>query len=158
MSEKFYESIKEAAERYTEAGWGDSSFNDSCFLIERGATKSPNPKTEHMVETRFRHLPHHVKTATDGLSDSTVDIPHLRNALAREPLVKVLVEDSVGFHARAKSHLEKHAKNLLKTYQKSSAEFKEIETICKEFNITLDEADAAGANTKVVKNGPTEKP
>jgi hypothetical protein len=154
MPDKFFNSIKEAADKHAEALFGDRSYPDVAFLVEHGAEKDKSGKTL----SKYRHLPHHNKNAKSADENSSVDLPHLRAALARANQVKPVVEDKADFQKRAMVHLQKHAKILLKSYQKSSAEFKEIETICKEFNITLDEADAAGANTKVVKNGPTEKP
>lgn len=59
-------------------------------------------------------LPHHINTATSPTSNTTVDVPRLRNALARFNQT-----DFGGFPAgtkeRAKAHLDTHAKALLKT-------------------------------------------
>lgn len=59
-------------------------------------------------------LPHHINTATSPTSNTTVDVPRLRNALARFNQT-----DFGGFPAgtkeRAKAHLDAHAKALLKT-------------------------------------------
>jgi len=63
-----------------------------------------------------RHLPHHnksVKSATSNGPD--LDIPHLRNALARIDQVKGITED---LRAKGRRHLEAHAKAVLPTYKK----------------------------------------
>jgi hypothetical protein len=158
-NDRFYNAIKDMAEKQAEAGWGDSSFNDSCFIIEKGAEKNPNPTTEHQFLQKYRKLPHHTKNATDGLSNSTVDIPHLRNALARVSQISTIKEDKAGFISRATAHLQRHAKALLKTYKtsKSTAQIAELEAICKEFNIDLEEEiiidQAEAVSIKIVKNG-----
>jgi len=134
LSDKYFKIIKEISDKYCIAAFGDSTFNDACFIIEHGAEKDKNGK----IEQRFRKLPHHSKNATDPNANNTVDIPHLRNALARVNQIKTIKEDRTSFIKRATAHLQKHAKSLLKTYKKSSAEYTELETMCKEFDIKGD--------------------
>lgn len=97
----------------TIARWGDKTFNDSCFIIEKGAEKDKSGD----ILMKFKHLPHHNKTADDPMSNSTVDIPHLRNALARVNQIKPIKESKDAFIKRARTHLSHHAKALLKKYK-----------------------------------------
>jgi len=60
--------------------------------------------------TKIRKLPHHNKNVKNGNENSTVDKPHLRNALARLPQIKGVPASE---KAKGKRHLEKHAKTLL---------------------------------------------
>jgi len=150
--EKFYDAVKDAADKHAEAIFGDRTWPDAAFMVEKGAQKDADGKTLQ----KYRHLVHHNKNATDPNQNSTVDLPHLRNALARANQVKPVAEDAAGFQKRSMSHLQKHAKALLKTYQKSSANLAEIQAICAEFNIVVeDESDAA---VKVMKNGTADMP
>jgi hypothetical protein len=123
----FYNAVKEASEKHAEALFGDRSWPDAAFLVEHGATKDADGKTLQ----KFRHLVHHSKGATDPNSNSTVDLPHLRNALARANQVQPVVEDKAGFQKRSMAHLQKHARALLKTYKNKA----EIQELCKEFDI-----------------------
>ena len=61
--------------------------------------------------TKIRKLPHHNKSVKRGTENSSVDIPHLRNALARLPQIKDTPRDIIN---QARKHLERHAKALLK--------------------------------------------
>lgn len=87
-----------------------NSLPDAAFAVlepdyQRGKSKNKNA----------RHLPHHSKEVKNGRdSQDHVDMPHLRNALARVDQIKPVTqsiskEDLV---SRATSHLEKHAKDL----------------------------------------------
>ena len=87
-----------------------NSLPDAAFAViepdyQRGKSKNKNA----------RHLPHHSKEVKNGRdSKDHVDMPHLRNALARVDQIKPVTqsiskEDLV---SRATSHLEKHAKDL----------------------------------------------
>jgi hypothetical protein len=86
--------------RLKEAEWDTAYINDlpdSAFaVISKGGTKDDQNKT---VPRTLRHLPHH---KTDG----SLDIPHLRNALARLSQTDLSAEE----HAEAKRHLCAHAK------------------------------------------------
>jgi len=147
----FYNSFKEIADKHAEALFGDRTWPDEAFIVERGATKDADGNTLQ----KFRKLPHHNKNVKDPNENSSIDLPHLRNALARVSQISTIKEDKTAFIKRATSHLQKHAKALLKSYQKSSSEFNEIEAICAEFDIPLDESNA---NIKIMKNGTDDKP
>jgi len=65
-------------------------------------------------DKRARHLPHHKKDVTDPDDDDSVDLPHLRNALARANQIKP-VTDSISaeeLRQKALKHLIGHAKRL----------------------------------------------
>jgi hypothetical protein len=69
---------------------------DSAFaVISKGGTKDDQNKT---VPRALRHLPHHK-------ADGSLDVPHLRNALARLPQTDLSTEE----FAEAKRHLCAHA-------------------------------------------------
>ena len=104
---RFFDSINYEAI----ATFGDKSFPDAAFIIEKGAEKND----EGRVLQAFRHLPHHKKSATDPNGHDIVDIPHLRNALARVNQVRPKKEGTEAFRTRAQKHLDRHAKALLKT-------------------------------------------
>ena len=131
----FFDVIEKAIFK-TNAAFGDKSFPDAAFIVERGAEKDDQGKTLQ----KFRHLPHHKKTAKDPNENSSVDIPHLRNALARVNQVKSIKEPKSQFIKRARAHLERHAKALLKTRQEKtkSYEFKEIIDLIKQFKMKED--------------------
>lgn len=117
--------------------YGDRSFPDAAFIVEKGTPKDKDGRTLQ----NGRKLPHHTKSATDPNSNSTVDLPHLRNALARVNQVKTQYEDRTSFIKRAKSHLQAHAKAVLKTYKSKSSlteSEKEFEDFCKSINVTLE--------------------
>jgi len=151
LSDKYIKIIEEAKSKYSIGAFGDSSFPDAAFIVERGAEKDDSGKTLQ----KFRHLPHHNKNVTDPNDNSSVDIPHLRNALARASQVKPIKEAKSGYVSRATTHLRRHAKTLLKT-SKTNAELKEIQDLCNEFEIPFDNKSEAAI--KVVKNGDAEMP
>ena len=85
----------------------DSSFAVIEPAYERGETKDKN----------CRHLPHH-GPGGGGTKNVNLDLPHLRNAFARAPLIKP-VTDSISteeLRRRAMEHLEHH-RSALETYQ-----------------------------------------
>ena len=61
-------------------------------------------------------LPHHINTVKDGSSDATVDVPRLRNAMARFGQVDWSSFPD-GAKTRARAHLERHADSLLYLYK-----------------------------------------
>jgi len=97
--------------------YGDRSFPDAAFIVEVGAEKDKNGKTLQ----KYRHLPHHTKNAKSPTENSSVDIPHLRNALARVGQVSPVKEGSQKFRKRALSHLQAHARKLLDTYKSKAS-------------------------------------
>jgi hypothetical protein len=84
-----------------EAEWDAAYINDlpdSAFaVISSGGQKDEDGKT---TPRTLRHLPHHK-------ADGSLDLAHLRNALARLPQTELSAEDK----AEAKRHLCAHAKD-----------------------------------------------
>jgi len=109
---------EENNEETQEREWDTAFINnlpDAAFaMIEpaylRGETK----------DKRCRHLPHHNPDVKDPDEDSTVDLPHLRNALARCSQIKPFTDSISAERLReeARRHLEHHAETLLKTHKK----------------------------------------
>jgi len=60
-------------------------------------------------------LPHHVNTVTSPTSDETVDVPRLRNALARfdQTAWSDFGDAAERVKSRARSHLDAHKKSVL---------------------------------------------
>jgi HK97 family phage prohead protease len=83
----------------SKAEWDAAYINnlpDSAFaIVLPGGEKDDEGKT---VPRDLRKLPHHS-------AEGTVDVPHLRNALSREPQADLTEAQ----HARAKAHLQRHA-------------------------------------------------
>ena len=118
--------------------WGGRSWPDAAFVVEQNAAKDKSGKTLQ----KFRHLPHHKKTVTSPTDNGSVDLPHLRNALARSGQVKPVKESAASFRKRAQSHLQTHAKSLLKTYKsKGSLTPEENEFImwCKTIDLNMED-------------------
>lgn len=103
---------EEAVVDEVKAEWSTAFINslpDEAFAViepayKRGETENKNA----------RHLPHHNKNVKDPDDDETVDLPHLRNALARVNQIKP-VTDSISREElirKATKHLVGHAKRL----------------------------------------------
>lgn len=92
-----------------DAEWTTKYINDlpdaAFAYIEPGGKKDEEGKT---VPRSLRHLPHHTMNVKNPGENSTVDLPHLKNALARLPQSKLSAEAK----AKAKAHLVRHAKAL----------------------------------------------
>ena len=107
------ESSGDVKEREWDVAFINNLPDEAFAVIEpaylRGETK----------DKRCRHLPHHEPNVRDPDENSTVDLPHLRNALARCSQIKP-VTNSISaqeLRERARRHLKRHAEALLKTYQ-----------------------------------------
>jgi cation transport regulator ChaB len=86
---KFINSLPDAAFAYVEKAYRD------------GDTKNKNA----------RHAPHHNANVRSATEKSSVDLPHLRNALARvNQLKSVTGESNEMIQSKAKAHLMAHAK------------------------------------------------
>jgi len=104
---------KTESEDVTKAEWTAAYINsleDDCFaVIEPGQDKDDDGKT---VPRTARHLPHHAKGNGAAGTGGTVDMAHLRNALARMNQIKP-VSDKItveALRAKAMRHLMAHAK------------------------------------------------
>ena len=81
---------------------------DAAFaLILPGGKKDEEGKTK---PRKLRKLPHHNASVKSPTENNSVDLPHLRNALARAPQMKV----SQQHKNKAIGHLRRHAAKLLK--------------------------------------------
>ena len=96
-----------------------NSLPDAAFAVIEPAYR--RGETE---DKRCRHLPHHGPDVKNPNEHETVDLPHLRNALARCNQIKP-VTDSISaeeLRRRAREHLLRHAKALLPSYQEQKPE------------------------------------
>ncbi len=98
-----------AAETIDKAQWSRAEINDlpdDAFLyLEPGGKKDDDGKT---VPRTLRHFPFRDE-------DGDVDLPHLRNALARIPQ-----SNATGLTANVKEKLQEHARLLLEEAQKNA--------------------------------------
>lgn len=100
--------------------------NAAFAVIEKGYKEGGNKNA--------RHLPHHNANVKSPTEDSSVDLVHLRNAMARMNQIKSVLgsESSEALQKKAARHLQVH-RDLLKS---SSASFcgkeKEIWEQCEE--------------------------
>jgi len=129
------------------AKWDTKYINDlpdaAFAYIEPGGKKDEEGKT---VPRSKRHLPHHNMNVKKGTEHDTVDIPHLRNALARLPQTKI----SEAAKKKARAHLIRHAKALgVGKYD----EDEKPDTIKKEM-----EVDEKMAEEEVVEETTEEQP
>ncbi|MEO0132593.1 MAG: ChaB family protein [candidate division WOR-3 bacterium] len=89
--------------------WSTKYVNDlpdeAFAVILPGGEKDEEGKTK---PRSLRYFPHHNKNVKDPDDNDTVDLPHLRNALARLPQAKIPEE----YREKARRHLIKHAKAL----------------------------------------------
>lgn len=102
------------------AVWDTKYINDlpdaAFAIVLSGGKKDDEGKTK---PRSLRKLPHHDKSVKKSTENGSVDLPHLRNALARLDQTEGLSSEQ---KAKARRHLEAHAKSLLKSYQKALAE------------------------------------
>jgi len=123
MSEKEKEKEEENGEETSkeaevkEREWDAAFINnlpDAAFAVIEPAYKRGD-----VEDKRCRHLPHHGPDVKDPNEHDSVDLPHLRNALARCNQIKP-VTDSISaeeLRRRAREHLLRHARALLPSYQ-----------------------------------------
>jgi N4-gp56 family major capsid protein len=95
--------------RSLEAEWSTEYINnlpDAAFaVILPGGEKDEEGKT---TPRSLRKLPHHNASVKDPDEDSSVDLPHLRNALTRLPQTDLPAE----YREKAERHLKAHAERL----------------------------------------------
>jgi len=98
---------KKKDKKYKKAVWTGAYINDlpdaAFAYIEPGGTKDDEGKTKPRA---LRHLPHHNMSVKNPNEKDSVDLPHLRNALARLPQTNL----SDVAKAKARKHLKMHAK------------------------------------------------
>jgi hypothetical protein len=94
----------------TKAAWSTATINDlpdaAFAVVLPGGKKDSGGKT---VPRGLRMFPHHTASVKSGTENSTVDLPHLRNALARLDQADM----PTAAKSTARAHLMKHAKELL---------------------------------------------
>ena len=106
---------------------------DAAFAaILPGGKKDKEGRT---VPRSLRKLPHHTAKVSSPDDNSSVDLPHLRNALVRAAQPKT---DLGTKKDSAISHLKKHAKALLPSYKESQQE-KGEETIVSDIKYVTQE-------------------
>jgi len=80
---------------------------DAAFaIVKPGGSKDDDGKT---VPRSLRVFPHHRSNVKDPSEHSSLDVPHLRNALARLSQADLTAEE----RAKVKAHLEAHADAVL---------------------------------------------
>ncbi len=104
--------IAMALEPITKAKWTTAYINDlpdAAFAVIEPAYKKGETQ-----DKRARHLPHHGPGVKDPNDDETVDLPHLRNALARVNQIQPITDSITAEELRQKAlaHLQAHAKRL----------------------------------------------
>jgi len=104
--------IEEIKMSETKREWDTAYIND--LPDEAFAVIEPAYKKGETEDKRARHLPHHNKSVKDPDDDDTVDLPHLRNALARMNQIKPITNSisTEELRKKAESHLIAHAKRL----------------------------------------------
>ena len=94
--------------------WDTAYINDlpdtAFAVILPGGEKDETGKTKPRSS---RLLPHHDSSVKKSTENSSVDLPHLRNALARMNQIKAPAE----YKKKARNHLIAHAKVLLPNTQ-----------------------------------------
>lgn len=85
---------------------------DAAFAVIEKGGKKEDGKT---VPRNFRHLPHHTSKVSDPNENSSLDLPRLRNALARMNQIKASSNSDSTERVRriARAHLIRHAKAAL---------------------------------------------
>lgn len=123
---------QEVAQRWVDVGNDDNGEDDSMDeAVERptGDQRKKLPAAAYAApfmdgetfKAGMSKLPHHVASVTDPDDDATVDLPRLRNAMARFDQT-----DFSGFpkpdsaRSKARRHLEAHADRLLQTRAEES--------------------------------------
>lgn len=101
--------LDEPIETEKKAVWSAAAINDlpdaAFAVVESGGEKDEDGKT---IPRSLRHLPHHNGSVTNPNDDKSVDLPHLRNALARAPQSTI----AANLKQRAISHLQGHARRM----------------------------------------------
>lgn len=121
------ELIKDLSKREKAEKWSTKYVNDlpnaAFAVVEKGYKEGDSPKTA-------RHLPHHTKDVESATENSTVDLSHYRNALARVNQIKNVLgnESDSALRKRASKHLEKHRAVL----DKEKSGFNKVDALIRE--------------------------
>lgn len=89
-----------------------NTFEDNCFAYVEDTGKEDNEGRR--VPKTARHLPHHDKGNGASGTGGVVDLPHLRNALARVGQIRPVTDkiDRANLIELSRNHLVAHAKKL----------------------------------------------
>lgn len=88
-----------------------ASLPDAAFAVIDKSKVTGKDKEGRSKPDTARHLPHHGPNVKSSTENSSVNLPLLRNALARMNQIKASGE----LKSKARAHLAAHAKALLKT-------------------------------------------
>lgn len=101
VANKLLARLEEFAEKW-DRKYINSLPNAAFAVVEKGYSEGK--------DKRGRHLPHHGKGVKSATENSSVDLSHYRNALARVNQIKSVLgkESDSALRKRAASHLEKH--------------------------------------------------
>ena len=122
------DSVLELAEKWTTKYINDLP-NMAFAVVEKGYKEGDNKG--------MRHLPHHNKNVKSATEDSSVDLPHLRNAFARVNQIKSVSgkESDATLRKKAANHLKVHRDLLAASKASFSASEKKIWDECEELFI-----------------------
>jgi hypothetical protein len=115
--------LSDISEKEYSKKWDRKYINDlpnaAFAVVEKGYSEGK--------DKRGRHLPHHGKSVKSATENSSVDLPHYRNALSRVNQIKSVLktESDSALRKRAATHLEKHRSVL----NNSKASFNPIEML-----------------------------
>lgn len=100
--------VEEIAEKWDRRYINDLP-NSAFAVVEKGYKEGGNKNA--------RHAPHHNKNVKSASENSSVDLPHYRNALARVNQIKSVLgtESDAELRKKAAAHLEKHRAVLNKS-------------------------------------------
>lgn len=108
--------VRELAEKWDRKYINDLP-NAAFAVVEKGYKEGSNKSA--------RHIPHHNANVKSATENSSVDLPHFRNGLARVNQIKSVlgIESDSELRKKAAAHLEKHRAVL----NKSKSRFTEKE-------------------------------
>jgi len=101
VANELLEKLGEFAENW-DSKYTNSLPNSAFAVVEKGYSEGK--------DKGGRHLPHHSKGVKSSVENSSVDLAHYRNALARVNQIKSVFgkESDSALRKKAASHLEKH--------------------------------------------------
>lgn len=130
--EKLGKSIERASEVLNKdnAAWTRKFINDlpnaAFAVVEKGYKEGGNKSA--------RHLPHHGKSVKKATENTSIDLPHYRNSLARVNQIKSVLgtESDSALRKKAARHLEVHRSVLKKTQDSFLGKDKDFWQECEE--------------------------
>lgn len=127
-----------------DSGSNKTNLPDAAFaVIERGGKRDTQGRTKPQS---LRHLPHHTGAVKDGIDHGTIDMPRLRNALARMNQIKAGTKDTDARIQRiAKAHLIRHAKAKLPTSKFAKSDQCKLSDVIAELDEAILQLAGSGA-------------